>query len=77
MSLASVTLDGIPENLALGIALLPSLRGFAGGTTVVSLANGATVVPLTNETTPDAYGDSRSFIGRPTAAGFPVTFLLD
>lgn len=81
--LAGVTLDGVPENLALGLSLLESTGAGALTLLVAIFASnlpealgGAVLASLADTLMPDAYRDGGPFVAFATVAGFFVSFLL-
>src|SRR5918999_1783198 len=71
--LAAVTLDGVPENIALGVTLLEG----AGSLVLLAFAGGAVLASLADTLMPDAYREGGALVAFATAAGFFLSFMIE
>lgn len=91
-NLAAVTLDDIPDNLALGVALIGAGRDPVGGHrdraahlaghpryavgAIEAFVAGTVLASLATEVVPEAFQQARHDAGVAITAGFAMTFLL-
>ena len=87
--LAGVTLDGVPENMALGVSLLQGTASltlpvaiFASNlpealSVLLAFAGGAVLASLADTLMPDAYREGGALVAFATAAGFFLSFMME